>query len=228
MIARILPLMCCLSLIACDGGTSTTKDSGGTDTSGNTDTDETNTPDPETDCGDGIDNDEDGLADCLDDDCAAEFSCTWPDTIGHRTQFNFDGYEVECDLGIFDKEFTVDDCVTDIRAQLSVATDGDLCTDCDRTYAGTFNYETDTCTEPEDMGDRPTEGRFGFVFVSETERELWALNDAGAWEYAITMPLKDGRWSHTDAGEIEYEYDDCRNSPLTVGNLAVTLSFTDQ
>ena len=35
-------------------------------------------------------------------------------------------------------------------------------------------------------------------------------------------------WEYSDSGEVVEDIDDCDNSPLTLGNLTVTLSFEDQ
>ncbi|MFT4977156.1 MAG: hypothetical protein ACI8S6_003061 [Myxococcota bacterium] len=225
MLRRLLPVLCLLSLVACDGSDGDNSKDGRD--SGDTDSTDTDEPASEADCSDGADNDDDGSIDCADSDCAAEFVCSWPDTMSHRTDIFFDGYTVECEtwLGTFEEE--VDDCRTNITAPLSVATDGDICPKCDRTYVGPFTYENDNCDDLTGDGERPTEGRFGFVFISETERELWSQDDLGAWAPAVTMALADGIWSYADGGEIEVANGDCDNSPLTVGMLTVTLSFVD-
>ena len=214
-------------LPACVDGASSTPDPTDNDTG------DTSEPDTETaadaDCEDGVDNDDDGLADCDDPDCTTAFVCTWPDAINHRTDISFEGYDVECDLGIFGSyDVEVDDCQTIMTSPLTVTTDGSLCTECDRTYAGAFTVEQDTCDDLTGDGHRPSEARFGFVFRSETERELWSEDSGGQWAPAITMTLENGMWRHSDSGEVDYEYDDCENSPLNIGLLTVSLEFTDQ
>ena len=227
---RWLPIILVASLIACgdkgsdDSGSDSTSDSGeGTDT----DTDTTE-PQVETDCEDGADNDEDGATDCEDEDCAEAFVCSYPDRIFHRTDIEFEGYLVECDtwLGTFDEQ--VDDCATRFSSPLTVMTEGDLCTECDLTFTGSLTYEFDDCDDLTGDSTRPTEGSFGFVFIDASTRELWSQDDAGVWAKAVTMKKKGKLWAYSDSGEIIEDIDDCDNSPLTLGNLTVTLSFEDQ
>ncbi len=222
---RWLPLILTASLFACgDKGS----DDSGTDTDDSgADTDVTE-PQVETDCEDGSDNDEDGVADCEDDDCADAFVCNYPDSILHRTNIAFDGYLVECDtwLGTFDEQ--VDDCSTRFSSPLTVATEGNLCTECDLTFTGQLTYDYDDCDDLTGDGTRPTEGWFGFVFVDESTRELWSQDGAGVWAKAVTMTKAGGIWEHSDSGEVVEDVDDCDNSPLTLGNLTVTLTFEDK
>jgi hypothetical protein len=227
-----LPIILTLSLLtlpllaACgdkDSGDDTGPGSGSD--SGDTDT---NTPDPETDCEDGSDNDSDGLTDCEDDDCADAFVCNYPDSISHHTDISFDGYLVECDtwLGTFDEQ--VDDCATQFSIPLTVATKGPLCTDCDLTFTGPITYEFDNCDELTGDSTRPTEAWFGFVFIDESTRELWSQDGAGVWSKAVTMTKAGGKWEFSESGEVVQDVDDCDNSPLTLGNLTVTMTFEDQ
>ena len=229
----LLALTLALTAAGCDGGgggdktdDTATDDSGGGGGGG----DDTDTPDPETDCEDGTDNDEDGLIDCEDDDCAEVFRCTWPDSLAHKTDVFFDGYEVTCETWIGDFDEQIADCNTNIEATLALATEG-LCTECDRTYEGAFNYVFDDCDDQFDDGsggEPATSGRFGFVFTSETERDLWTVDEASsAWVYVATLTSTDGTWVFSENGDVTVPVDECDNSPLTVGNLAVTLTFTD-
>ncbi len=186
-------------------------------------------PQPESDCEDGIDNDEDGSIDCIDSDCAEVFHCTWPDAISHETEVVFDGYDVECDLGwlgTYDKQ--INDCTTFFTAPLVRTEQGELCEACDGTFAGPITYVYDDCDDLTGDGTRPTEGRFGFRFLSETERELWSQDDSGVWQLGFTMTLQGESWSFTDSGEVQVDTGDCENSPLTVGNLTVTMTFVDE
>ena len=126
-------------------------------------------PDTETDCDDGVDEDADGATDCADDDCAEVAPCFWPDAIDHAGDFDFDGWEIECDVG-FPIDVDVDDCQT---AYTSLMTESTGCDVCDRTYAGTFAYSVDSCAEL--IGeDSPSSGSFGFVFHSPTQWEIYA------------------------------------------------------
>ncbi|MFT5682863.1 MAG: hypothetical protein ACI8RZ_003787 [Myxococcota bacterium] len=221
---RWLPIILATSLIAC-GDKDDGSDTGPSSSDSGADTTE---PQTETDCEDGTDNDEDGVADCLDDDCAAAFACNYPQNILHRTNIAFDGYLVECEtwIGTFDEQ--VDDCSTRLSSPLVVATKGNLCAECDLTFTGQFTYDFDDCDDLTGDSARPTEGWFGFVFIDESTRELWSQDDAGTWSKAITMTKTGGVWEHSDSGEVVENVDDCDNSPLTLGNLTVTLTFEDQ
>lgn len=224
MPGRILPLFLCL--VACDSSTERKPDS-----QSDTGSDTTPAPDPEAeaDCEDGVDNDGDGLKDCADSDCADAFVCNLPDEIDHQTDIIFDGYTIECDTGIFGThEVEVGDCRTVLTTTLAVATEGELCPDCDRTYVGAFTVEEDNCDDLSGDDHRPSEGRFGFVFRSETERDLWSQELDGTWALAVSMTSTDGTWAYSDSGDVDYEYDECENSPLTIGNLTVALEFTDR
>lgn len=224
----LLPLSI-TALIAC-GDKDDESDSGhahSTD-SGHSDTDTTDVPDPETDCEDGADNDSDGLADCEDDDCAEDFVCNYPDSISHRTNITFDGYEIECDLGwlgTHDKQ--INDCATRFSIPLAVAEKGPLCTDCDLTFFGPITYDYDDCDDLTGDSTRPTEAWFGFKFIDESTREMWSQDEKGTWGKAVTMTKAGGVWEFSESGEVVEDIDDCENSPLTLGNLTVTMTFED-
>lgn len=227
----LMPLALLGSLAACgdkdddSGSSSSTTDSGSTDT--------TDVPDPETACDDGVDNDSDGATDCDDSDCADAFECSYPDAIAHTTVVEFDGYQVECDLGIWGThDEQIDDCVTRFTVPLTEATTGDLCPACDRTYSGPITYEQDSCLALIG-GDRPTEGWFGFVFIDENTRELWSRDEiGGGWVKGVTLSRKGGEWRLVESGEVaedvETDFGDCENNPLTLGLLTVTMTFVDQ
>ena len=214
-----------ITLLACDGKAS---DSGDAQSSDSGETSTTAAPEPESDCEDGADNDTDGLVDCADEDCADVFVCTYPESIGHTTNVSFDGYEVACEtwLGTFEEQ--VDDCVTEFTIPLTVATAGDLCSECDLTFTGPITYNEDNCDELTGDSTRPTEGWFGFVFIDESTRELWSQDEKGAWAKAVTMNNQGGVWEFSEDGEVVEDVDGCDNSPLTLGNLTVTMTFVDQ
>lgn len=216
-----------ISLLACDGKADDSGDVQTTD-SGTSDTTVPDEPVPESDCEDGVDNDEDGLSDCEDADCSEAFVCSYPESISHTTSISFDGYEVECEtwLGTFDEQ--VDDCVTEFTIPLTVATTGKLCSECDLTFTGAITYTEDNCDELTGDSTRPTEGWFGFVFIDESTRELWSQDESGAWAKAVTMKNSGGVWEFSEDGEISEDVDGCDNSPLTLGNLTVTMTFVDQ
>jgi hypothetical protein len=219
-----------LALLACgetdpDDPNRPGKDGNGTDDSG-----EDNQPDPESDCFDGVDNDEDGKIDCEDSDCvAAEPECSWPDGIDHRSVFDFTGRTVTCETWIGDFDEDVPNCQTAFNSGLTHVTDGPLCGDCDRTYYGSFDYTTNTCGEIFGGDPLPTEGRFGFVFVDDNVWELWGMDEStGAWSKAVDLKKGgDGRYTFVAPKDaVEYDSGECDNDPLYVGDLVVEISFT--
>ena len=220
----LLPISTLALLFSGCGDKDSTTDSGSTTT---TDSGADTEPATESDCEDGTDNDADGAADCEDSDCSEAFVCNWPETITHNTDIAFDGYEVECDtwLGTFEEQ--VDDCATRFSIPLTIATT-DLCMECDLTFTGPITYDYDDCDDLTGDNTRPTEGWFGFAFVDENTRDLWSQNGAGIWEKAITMKKTGAKWEFSESGEVSEDVDDCDNSPLTLGNLTVTMTFTDQ
>ena len=42
------------------------------------------------------------------------------------------------------------------------------------------------------------------------------------------MKKQGDTWEFSESGEIVEDIDDCDNSPLTLGNLTVTMTFVDQ
>lgn len=220
-----------LATFACTDGSGTdpnhpSKDEGTTD-NGTEDSGE-GTPDPEADCENGLDDDGDGAIDCDDSDCDSHVPCTWPDTISHRSIFDFQGRRVTCETWAGDFDEDVDDCITEFTTELQVVTDGDICTQCDRTYEGTFTYERETCDGQYGDGSLPTSGRFGFVFANG-KWVLFGKDEAtGAWEEGIDLQPDGNRyvWDNGTGEPIYYDVGDCDNDPLYVGDLLINLSFT--
>ncbi|MCB9742165.1 MAG: hypothetical protein H6741_18365 [Alphaproteobacteria bacterium] len=222
-----------LTLLACDDqGTKVGDDTNPSSTDDSGEVEDTTPPIPEneTDCEDGIDEDQDGVTDCEDSDCADVFRCTWPESLGHNTHAFFDGMEIECRaIGIpFDVD--VPDCTTDLVAPLQEFTEGNICTSCDKSYVGPVNVTDDSCAEL--LGDNaepsPTELAFGFQFVSTQERVLWARDEAGVWAQAVTMTREgEGPWQWSSTSEIWDDPPDCNNGQQHLGDLTVTLTFTD-
>jgi hypothetical protein len=103
------------------------EDTSSTDT-GSSDTGTVSPPESETDCADGIDEDEDGFTDCEDDDCAEDAACVETDCS--------DGVDNDGD-GAMDCED--DDCADDAACAVEtdcghgVDNDGDGSIDCDDT-----------------------------------------------------------------------------------------------
>jgi len=215
-----------------DGDTDGDIDGDG-DTDGDGDGTDGDDPLTEADCEDGADDDGDGAIDCEDEDCAEVFKCTWPDVIEHQTQVNFDGNEeVVCVVidGIWEEEFSVDDCETILDAQLTWTEDGSLCPSCDRTYEGLLEVRSDSCESLTGEPVKDVEGRFGFTFITENERELWALDElTNEWTYVINLlGSEDGEWSFTEGVAFSEDFSKCTNSPLELGYFSVTLEFSDR
>jgi hypothetical protein len=190
--------------------------------------DDDTVPDNETDCDDGIDEDEDQLTDCDDPDCAEVAPCWWPDAVDHTGTFAFDGYEIECIYLGFPVPYEVDDCDTAYTSPLTQDLTVEDCLACDRTFEGAFTYSTDTCADL--IGsDSPLSGAFGFVFTSETEWEFWGINaDSGEWESAgVATDDGSGNFVYQTEGVITDNPPDCDNGDQDLGNLVITLGFSE-
>ena len=221
--------------LACTGGSDgdgifrPRKDDGGDDTgqSSGDDTDDGG-PDKEEICDDGLDDDGDGQTDCDDSDCDSFKICTLPEVIDHRSLFDFTGRRVTCETWAGDFEEDVDDCVTDFTSALEMVTEGDLCEPCDATYEGAFDYSQDTCTAAfGDGSSPPASGRFGFAFVNDDKWVLFGKNETtGTWEEGVTLSRDGERYVWQTTEPVSVDVDDCDNSPLHVGDVTVTLSFT--
>jgi len=229
--------MLLFAFLACTGGSDgdgifrPRKDDNGSDTgsSSGDDTDDTdNYPNKESDCEDGLDDDNDGDIDCDDSDCDTFKECTIPEIIDHRSLFDFKGRRVVCETWIGDQEEDVDDCVTDFTSALERQYEGDLCGPCDATYEGAFSYSQDTCTAIFGDGTSPpASGRFGFAFLNDAKWVLFGKNETtGEWEEGITLNADGDRFTWKTSEPINVDVDECDNSPLHVGDVTVTLSFT--
>jgi hypothetical protein len=185
-------------------------------------------PDPEADCQDGVDNDEDGLMDCEDDDCADVAPCWWPSSMRHDGVFDFDGFEVTCETWIGDFDETVPDCQTTYTSTLTEVTDPALqCPTCDRTFYGALSYTADTCGDLTG-GDNPTEAYFGFVFTSPTEWTLYGDDGSGGWEAGVPLTVSGADYSFAHTEPLYYDSGECDNDPLHIGNLTITWAFTQE
>jgi hypothetical protein len=137
------------------------------------DDDDDEVPDPEIDCADGLDDDGDGLTDCMDDDCAAVFHCTWPDEIELQTIVEFFGNELA-------QSFGVGDCTLEFSGILSEETDALGFDGGDLAYEGSVDYSSSDC--PEDYIDRPSTVAFAIVFLDESTREVFSQDsDSDLW-----------------------------------------------
>ena len=191
--------------------------------------DDDTVPDTETSCDDGLDEDEDGLMDCEDPDCADVAPCNWPEALDHVGTVFFDGWEIECVFGVpFD--YQVDDCATDYTSPLGTTLTVDRCEACDRTFEGPFTYSVDTCTELlPDASDPPDSGAFGMVFTSATEWEVFSINgETGLWEsVGIATDDGSGTFVYQTEAVISGDPEECNNGEQDLGNLVVTLSFSE-
>lgn len=186
-------------------------------------------PATESDCHDGVDEDQDGDADCADSDCASDFFCNLPDELDHTTTVDFKGRDIVCETFFGDYDVTVPDCVTAVAATLALDS-SDPCPSCDRTYSGPTRVVKDECSEVTgSAADLPPTLAFGFVFESVDARELWAKNDtSGLWEKAVDLVDDGGTWSYTTSEPLNTDIDGCDNNPIYVGDLYVTVAFTDR
>ena len=199
-----------------------------TDDDTDTDTDEPDDPKVETDCNDGLDNDEDGAMDCDDSDCAEAFSCTWPDALDHETEMLFDGRTIECEIFGTAFDYDVDDCETRFSADLTYDETDDTCSECDRVYKGPLTWEQDSCSEllGED-GPKPETTEYGLKFVSETLRTVYVNDPNTGWTKAVDLVQEGEQWQNVTSVEIREDVDECNNGVQYLGDLTVTSLFTD-
>ena len=217
----VLLIGSCCTLIACprpggndDDDAADDDDSGGDDDDASSDDDDATTPPPpETDCQDGLDNDEDGLADCADDDCAAVWECTWPTAMDHNGSLAYEASTLAEIAGY-------SDCVTEFTAPLTeVTTKADQCATCDRTFSGPMTYPNDTCPADD---PRPTTTTYGVVFFTAIQREIFTSDGAGSWTSIgnANAPQEGQPFVLARTDEVDVEGTDA-------GDLTTTLSFTD-
>ena len=178
----------CLFAVACTGPTAPDP--------ATTDTDDTDVDIPtpvETECDDTIDDDGDGLTDCEDTDCVAVELCTWPANIELVSEITYEPNGLAQLAGYTD-------CTVQAVSQLARDRD-QSCEGCDFVLCGAFTYPIDDCPNDPDF-PRPTDGCFGFDFVSDTawtfygqnpENDLWEevapLTGPGPLSWTDTQPL---------------------------------------
>jgi hypothetical protein len=168
-------------------------------------------PDPETICDDGLDNDNDGLFDCDDDDCAEVFHCTWPDEIENDVSIQFDASSIA-------EIFGYDDCAIQTNSALANDTVS-ACPTCDRSYTGALVYTADSC--PADAFDRPTSVTYGVNFLSDTERVFLGEEEAAWVELATVSASKDGAYRYSTVQPVEVD-------GIDAGDVTIVLVFTDR
>jgi hypothetical protein len=168
-------------------------------------------------CDDGSDNDNDGLVDCEDPDCAGQLSCSWPASLDMHTELAFDANGTA-------KAFGVGDCVLEFAGLLGLTEIGNICPSCDATYEGAVSYGPDNC--PEDYITRPPVVAYGMIFLSPGEREIWKReSETGEWSSL-------GNWTPTAAGPYVVErqepvFYDSFLGELEVGAFVMVQTFTD-
>lgn len=234
--ARLVLSLCVLSIpAACDSveldevskdtGSSATTSDGGSGDGGSGDGGTTEEPDPETECDDGLDNDEDGATDCDDTDCAEFEPCTWPTSMAHTGIWDFAANaDAECETFIGNFDIDINSCLVDYSATLTEVTDSaNQCPTCDRTFYGTFTYNTDTCSGA--LGfTPPTDAYFGFIFDSDSEWRLVGRSDTGEWEAEVAVPVAGGQGTFSTTEAINVEDDRCDNT-IFAGDLTISWTF---
>lgn len=238
---RWLPALTALLLVACDGdlydggdknppgpqdegSDSGSASDGGTD--GGSD-DGTSGPTTEQDCENGADEDGDGDIDCADADCADAWNCNLPDAMQYRGLIDFRGNTIECEAFGIEFDYDVDDCQTDASGRLTRIQDARACTECDRTYYGSLSYAVDSCSDMLETDPVP-DALFGFVFLSETERELYSQDPTdGTWYFIETITRTKGEWRISGSDAVWADPDDCDNGDQNLGTLTITTSFKD-
>lgn len=155
-------------------------------------------------CDDTLDDDLDGLVDCEDPSCEADQACLWPARMELEGRFDYEPSTIASLGGA--QECTIRYASTMQRLREHA------CTQCDRVYEGSFDYEQDDCPE---QFDRPTSGAYGFVFTSEAswqffaEGSTWTLVGAAANDGSDTYVLvrtDDLEYEGTDLGTIDTTY----------------------
>ncbi len=233
--AHLVVLLLTLGLLtACPtgrngGGGDDDDDSGPADDDDGAEDDDDAVPENETDCQDGVDEDQDGVTDCEDDDCFDVAPCWWPEALDHVGDVQFDGWEIECDFMGVPVPYEVDDCATTYTSPLGMDLTVDPCASCDRTFEGPFTYSVDSCSDLlPDSPPPPASGAFGLVFTSETEWQVWSQNADGVWnEVGAATDDGSGTFVYTAESVITDDPPDCNNGDQDLGNLVVTLSFTE-
>jgi hypothetical protein len=164
-------------------------------------------------CDDLIDNDNDGLVDCEDVDCAEEFHCTWPDDVDHDISIFFDASSIAELLGYDDCEILADSVLSSDEIN--------ACPTCDRSYTGALHYPTDTCTVLEK--DRPESITYGLIFLSETERAFYGAEAKGkSWvEIGSATAAPNGAYTLTTEENVDVDGFDA-------GDVTIVLTFTDR
>lgn len=182
----------------------------------------------ESDCEDGADNDADGLADCLDSDCVANWNCNLPRSIDFSSQVFFDGNTIECEVWGIDVDVDIEDCQANATTSLVRMKAGPTCPTCDHSFSGDFAYTVETCSALIGV-PAPTRVDYGFVFLDPLTRELWAPDTIGTWQYIDTLSSTDGRTFALRGSEsILDDPDDCDNGTQNLGTLLVDLQWTDR
>lgn len=215
----LLPLAACDRRPTGDDDAAADDDTSDDDTSDDDTSDDDSTPEetpppPEDACEDGLDNDEDGLADCEDDDCADVFRCTWPAAQQHTATLHYDANTLAEFAGY-------NDCDTLISSAMTELLGASACPTCDRTFEGTYVYTADNC--PQDPDDpRPTFGSYGIDFVDAQNRNVYGRDDGGSWNSigTATDAAASGTFVLTRSDPVVIE-------GLDVGTLQTTLTFTD-
>ncbi len=208
-------------LLACTGTSVPTDRNPVDDTSVIDDTDDL--PEPEQICDDGLDNDEDGLADCDDSDCESTNYCQWPFTLQHSSIFDFKGRTIECKWNGIPVDYDVPDCRTALSSTMSMTTE-DACPQCNRTFYGPFTYSEDSCEELVG-GDRPSEGRYGLIFA-ENKWVLFTQDETGQWQEAVDLVAdENGGYSWQETDEVRADVEDCGNGEQYLGDLTAKLIF---
>ena len=145
--------------------------------------------------------------------------------VTHSGDFQFTGFEIQCEVGGFPFDYDVDDCHTAYTSDL--ATETTDCPVCDRTFSGAFAYSEDGCGDLLETAS-PASGAFGFIFLSVTEWEIYAIDEAtGEW-VSVGIAEDDGAGNHIIAGAevISGSNDDCGwDKDQDLGSLAATLSW---
>jgi hypothetical protein len=182
------------------------------------DDDDVPAPDPELDCDDGLDEDEDGLIDCADDDCSDVFHCTWPDEIELHTMVEFFGNEIAQAFGVDDCLLEFEGVLTDESSRLGFD-DGDL------VFEGPVEYLPGDC--PEDYVSRPATVAFAFGFLDENTREAWSRDsDTGEWQALGEVTAANGEFRIETLEPVMYDV------PLfgdtEVGTFRLTRTFRDR
>lgn len=149
-------------------------------------------------CDDGVDNDIDGLLDCLDPDCSGQAPCSVIQSFYFSDTLSFSpGSPLVCEDGSSLELEVVYDVV---GGRVSRDTDSErACEACDATYSGVPDEFYSAGDTPDWLEavltlERPDQEEMlvGLVFVDDSNVDVWLPDGDGSWRFVLTAAAEDG------------------------------------